>query len=97
MCLVDSMNLHIGVMAHAIPNTTRVAFATVEVFPVKQSMLVAYGVLQSQTGFTMRTGHVSNSVFLHDAVARGLVSAHPEPADGLMLRCPAVAGSFSRA
>jgi hypothetical protein len=34
MCLVDSMNLHIGVMAHAIPNTTRIAFPAVEVFAV---------------------------------------------------------------
>jgi hypothetical protein len=73
------MNLHIGVMAHAIPNTTRVAFPAVEVLPVKQPVLVANRVFKPHTGFTVGTRDIPNSVFLHDAIARELVFAAQIP------------------
>jgi hypothetical protein len=62
------MNFHVRVMTHAIPDSIGVAIPAMEVFAVKQPVLVADGFLQAHPGFTVGTDYISNTLVFHELV-----------------------------
>jgi hypothetical protein len=62
---IVSMNFHIGVVAHTIPDSLRVAVPAVVVITVNQSVLVDNGLDQGQPSIAMSTCNILNAVFFH--------------------------------
>jgi hypothetical protein len=60
------MDFHVGVMAHAVPDPPGIAFPAVEVITVKQSVLVADGLLQGQADSAMGAGDNLAVFLFHD-------------------------------
>ncbi len=59
------MNLHVGVVAHTIPYPTGIAIPAVVVLAIKQSVFVAYCLLDRHAGITMSTGNIFDFFFFH--------------------------------
>jgi len=55
------MNLHVRVVAHAIPNAFGIALTAMVVLTVKQSVFVTNGLLQRQPTITVCTCNILNS------------------------------------
>ena len=57
------MDLKVRVVTHAVPNTLGITLPAIVVLPVKQSVLVLNGFIQTHTSITMRTVHITNLLF----------------------------------
>ncbi len=66
-----SMDLHVGVMAHAVPDAPRIAFPAVEVIAVEQPVLVTDGLLQGQADSAMSTGDPFRLFLFHNGPVQG--------------------------
>ncbi len=65
-----SMDFHVGVMAHAVPDPPGIAFPAVEMIAVKQPVLVPDGLLQGQADPAMGAGDEFRLFFFHNGPAR---------------------------
>jgi len=60
------VDLHVRVVAHAVPDSLGIAFPTVEVIPVQQSVLVPDGFFKGQADSTVGAGDELAVFCFHD-------------------------------
>lgn len=75
-------------MTHAIPNAIGIAFATMVVFAVKQSVFIKDGVLHAHSGATVRTCDMLNNLFFHAETNQDRQPVSILPLFGLVHRQP---------